>query len=44
MISQMVLSYVKNVNHLCKDKAWLIAQTVSFGAIAAAFQQLLIYL
>ena len=44
MISQMVLSYVKNLNHLRKDKAWFIAQTVSFGAIAAAFQQLLIYL
>ena len=44
MIPQMVLTYVKNVNHLRKDNEWFIAQTVSFGTMTAAFQHLLIYL
>ena len=33
----MVLTYVKNVNHLRKDSGWFIAQTASFGTMTAAF-------
>ena len=44
MIPQMVLIYVKNVNHPLKDRGWFIAQTANFGTMTAAFQNLLIYL
>ena len=40
----MVLTNVKNVNHLQKDRVWFIAQTVSFGTMTAAFRHPLIYL
>ena len=33
----MVLTYVKNADHLQKDRRWFIAQTVSFGTMTAAF-------
>ena len=36
-------SYVKKVIHLLKDRGWFITQTVSFGIMTAAFQDLLIY-
>lgn len=33
MTPRMVLTYVKNVNHLRKGRGWSIAQTVSFGTM-----------